>query len=99
MEVAHHLADDLGALPVRLVVRQPHFVHAEKNAAVHRFQPVSNIRQRASNDDAHRVINVRPLHFVFDVDGSLMEGESVVIYVLVCWGAALLSTDSMGSYR
>ena len=35
---------------------------------MHRLQTVANIGQRAADDHAHRVIEVRPPHLVFDVD-------------------------------
>ena len=87
MEIAHHFADNLGAFAIRLVVRQAHFVHAEQDAAVHGLQAVSDVRQRPPNDYAHRVINVRTLHFVFDIDRRLVERELTIVHGLV--GAAL----------
>ena len=72
MEVAHHLADDLGALPVAARRRQPHRLHAVQHAAMCRLQPVAHVGQRSSNDYAHGVIHVRPLHLVFDVDRDLV---------------------------
>jgi hypothetical protein len=75
MEVPHHLADDLRALAVAARRRQPHGLHAVQDAAVCGLQPVACIGQRSSNDHAHGVIHVRPLHFVFDVDGALPRNE------------------------
>ena len=71
MKFAQHFADNLGALAGGPVGREAHFVHAEKNAAMNRLQTVANIRQRAAHDHAHRVIEVRPLHLVFDIDGDV----------------------------
>src|SRR5262249_22945848 len=70
MEIAHHLADDLGALAVGAVAGQAHQPHAVQHAAMRRLQAVADVRQRSSNDHAHGVIHVRPLHFVFDVYGN-----------------------------
>ena len=70
MVVAHHLADDLRALAVAACGRQPHGLHAVEHAAVRRLQAVPDVRQRAPDDYAHRVIHVRALHLVFDVDGN-----------------------------
>ena len=39
------------------------------------LEAVAGVGQRSSNDHAHGVIHVRPLHFVFDVDGVLVCGE------------------------
>ena len=75
VEVAHHLADDLGALAVAARRRQPHRLHAVQHAAMRRLQPVAHVGQRSSNDYAHGVIHVRPLHFVFDVDGDVSGDE------------------------
>src|ERR1700722_3622915 len=69
MEFAQTFADDLGALAGRPVRREAHLVHAEKNAAMHGFQTVADVGKSAPHDHAHRVIEVRTLHFVFDVDG------------------------------
>src|SRR5208283_567092 len=49
---------------------------------VHRLQPVANIRQRPAHDYAHGVIQVRPLHFVFDI------GRYEVL-IAPCWGRTL----------
>jgi hypothetical protein len=70
MEIAHHLADDLRALAVATRRPQTHGLHAVQDAAMRRLQPIARVGQRSSNDYAHGVIHVRPLHFVFDVDGG-----------------------------
>src|SRR5882724_12293406 len=75
MEVAHHLADDLRALAVAAVRREAHRLHAVQHAAVRRLEAVAGIGQRSSNDYAHGVIHVRPLHFVFDVDRVVLRYE------------------------
>ena len=69
--VADDLADDLRALAVRPVGRQAHLPHRVKHAPVRRLQTVTHVRQRPPDDHAHRVIHVRALHLVFDVDGKL----------------------------
>ena len=76
MEVAHHLADDLRALAIAARRRQPHRLHAVQHAAMRRLQAVAGVGQRSSNDYAHGVIHVRPLHLVFDVDGVLVQRRS-----------------------
>jgi hypothetical protein len=73
MEVTHHLANDLGALAVPARRRQPHRLHAVEHAPVCGLESVAGVGQGASDDHAHRVIHVRTLHFVFDVDGVLSE--------------------------
>ncbi len=68
MELAENFADDLGALPGRAVRSETHLAHTEENAAMDGFQAVADIRQGSSHDYAHRVIHVRALHLVFDID-------------------------------
>jgi hypothetical protein len=66
--VADDLADDLRALPMRAVRGKAHLTHGEEDATVRRFQAVAHVGERAPDDHAHRVIQVRAAHFVFDVD-------------------------------
>src|ERR1039457_1354547 len=70
MVLAHHLAGDFGALGRGAVGGEPHFGHAEEDAAMHRFEAVADIGEGAADDHAHGVIQVRPLHLVFDIDGD-----------------------------
>ncbi len=102
MVVADDLADDLGALAIRAVRREPHLPHREQHAPVRRLQPVPNVRQRPPDDYAHRVIHVRALHLVFDVDGD-EGGKAAVVHrsgfrgsgfwVLGFQGSAVLGCD------
>ena len=69
MVLAQHFADDLGALHVLAIVQQAHVVHRVKNAAMHRLQAVAHIRQRAPDDDRHRIVEIRASHLLFNVDG------------------------------
>ena len=75
VEVAHHLADNLGALAVPAIARQSHVAHAVQHAPVRGLQAVADVGKRATDDHAHGVIHVRALHLVFDVDGNLRGGE------------------------
>ncbi len=65
----HDIAGDAGAFDVFLVPVHAHFGHAVEDTAVHRLQAVTNIRQRAADDHAHRVIEIGTLHFLHDGDG------------------------------
>ena len=48
--------------------KERQIVHRVKNAALRWLQSVARIRQRARNDDRHRVIEERPRYFVGDID-------------------------------
>ena len=75
--VADDFADDLRALAVGAVRRQAHLPHRVQHAAMRRLEAVADVGQRAPDDHAHRVIEVRAPHLVFDVDGdSLFGGHS-----------------------
>src|SRR4029078_962750 len=66
--VAHHLADDAGALDERPGPRQAVLTHRVQAAPVHRLEPVLDQRQRPADDHAHRVVDVGALHLLLDVD-------------------------------
>ena len=68
--LAHHLADDRGALAEGAGRRQAHLAHRVQDPAVDRLEAVADVRQRARDDDAHRVVEVRDAHLVLDADGS-----------------------------
>ncbi len=66
--LAHDVADDAGRLLVRLVRQVPRLEHAVEHPPVHRLQAVAHVGQRPPDDHAHRVVEVAPLHLLFDVD-------------------------------
>ena len=63
-----HFTDDARRLLVRLAARHAGALHRVEDAAVHRLQAVAHIGQRACDDDAHRIVDVRVLHLVFEID-------------------------------
>ena len=70
MVFAQHIADDVGAFPGGAIGVQPHRIHAVKDAPVHGLQAVAHVGQGAADDHAHGVIEIRPPHLVFDIDGN-----------------------------
>ena len=66
MVFAHHVADHAGRFHVFLVGRVALLVHRIEDAAMYGLEPVAHIRQRPRHDHAHRVIEIRTLHFVGD---------------------------------
>src|SRR5258708_6929573 len=70
MVVAHDVADDLGGLGVLLVELEAHLLHAVEDAAVDGLEAVADVGQSAANDDRHRVVEVRPAHLLFNIDGE-----------------------------
>ena len=55
MEIAHHVADDLGGLLERRAGIEPQQLHPVQDAAVHRLQPVARIGQRPVHDGGERI--------------------------------------------
>jgi hypothetical protein len=65
--LAHHLADDEGALAVRPGGLQRQVVHRVEHAAMDRLEPVADVGQRAADDHAHRVIEIGRAHLLREV--------------------------------
>ena len=68
--LAHHLADDRGALAVGARGAEPHLAHRVQDPAMDGLEAVAHVRERPRDDDAHRVVEVRDAHLVLDADGS-----------------------------
>ena len=66
--VAGSVAADFGALAVAAIGGQAEIVHGHQDAALHRLQAVAHIGQRARDDHAHGVVEIRLPHFRFDID-------------------------------
>ena len=73
--LADHVADDARGLLVGLVPVVAELAHREQHAAVHGLQAVAHVGQRAAHDHAHRVIEVRLLHLVFEIDVQDFAGD------------------------
>jgi hypothetical protein len=61
-DVSHHGR----ALLVRTVGHEPQLVHRIEDAAMHRLESVSHVRQGALDDDRHRVVEEGLPHLFFD---------------------------------
>ncbi len=68
VQLAHHLADDTGALHIAPVGPQAHLVHLGHDAPVHRLHAVAGVGQGPGVDHRVRVLEEGTLHFVDDVD-------------------------------
>ena len=76
VEVAHDVADDLGGLGELLVELEAHLLHAVEDAAVDGLEAVTDVGQGSADDDRHGVVEVRPAHLLFNVDGIEESGAS-----------------------
>ena len=76
MVVAHHVADDLGALAMLGVGREVLLPHRVEDAALHRLEPVAHVGQRARRDDRERVVEIARLRrFVQRYDRRAIAGS------------------------
>src|SRR5258705_149829 len=57
--VAGDVPGDLGGLSEGAVVEQVQLAHRHEDTAVHRLQSVADVRERARDDDRHRIVDVR----------------------------------------
>ena len=64
--LAHHVADDRGALRARARRPEALLAHRVEHPPVHGLQPVAHVGQRAPDDDGHRVVEVRRAHLVLE---------------------------------
>jgi hypothetical protein len=67
--VTHHGSDDIRALSVGPVGLQTGVVHREQDAAVNGLQAIPNVREGTPDDHAHRVVEIRGPHLVFQFLG------------------------------
>ncbi len=77
--LTQHLADDARALLVRLCRNVIDAHHAVQDAAVDGLETITHIREGTSHDDGHRIIDVRGLHLLLNVDFH----DSVVVKCLI----------------
>ena len=64
--LAEHIAHHRRRFLVGPAGHEAQLVHRVENPAVHRLESVAHIGQRARHDDAHRVVDERLLHLLFD---------------------------------
>jgi hypothetical protein len=70
MVIAHHVADDLGALAIRPAGDESALLAGVEDTAVNRLQAIADVGQSARDDDRHRIVEIARLHLVDDVDGG-----------------------------
>ena len=68
MVAAEHVADDLGAFDGLVGLGESALAHGVEDAAVAGFHAVADVRDGAADVHAQRVLQVRGVHDVFDVD-------------------------------
>ena len=109
MVAAEHVADDLGAFDGLVGLGESALAHGVEDAAVAGFHAVADVRDGAADVHAQRVLQVRGVHDVFDVDrehivrsvghaGSLSEkrkGLLMIIYIIIYHGNAFFSSARM----
>ena len=82
MEFADDVADRARRLLGLRRRRQAQFAHRVDDAALHRLQPVADLRQRAIENDVHRIVEVgllgvfleRLLFDAFEIQRNVLHG-------------------------
>ncbi len=74
---AEHVADHARTFDVGPVPNVVGLVHGEQDAAMYRFQAVTDIGERPPHDHAHRVIEVRAAHLLFEANRKRFFGELI----------------------
>src|SRR5580692_6981110 len=68
MVIARSVAANLGAFAVAAVRSEAEVIHGHEDAPLHGLEAVAHVGQRASDDHAHRVVEIRLLHLGFDIN-------------------------------
>ncbi len=68
MVFTHHVTGHTRGFAVRLVGRVAGLVHRVQNPPMHRLQPIPRIRQRAGDDNGHRIVQIGLAHLLLDRD-------------------------------
>ncbi len=79
MVLAHDFADDAGAFARGTTGAESHLLHGVQNAAMDGLESVANIGQRTADDDRERVVEIRPLHLLFNIDGLNIESAGTTV--------------------
>ena len=67
MVLTDDVAHDASRFLVGLVVGVAQLVHGVQNAPMHGLKPVAGIRERASDNHAHRVVQIGRAHLIDEV--------------------------------
>ena len=95
--VAHHVADDLGALQEAAVRVEPQLAHGVEDAPVHGLQAVAHVGQRAVHDGRQRIGEVALLQRILEVDRLDAVGAGQNWFV--AHGHGLARADAPGKPR
>ena len=66
----NHITNDTSGLLIRLIPVVVQFVHSTQDSAVNGFQAISDVGQRAADNNAHRIIHVGLFELVLDINGE-----------------------------
>jgi hypothetical protein len=89
--LTHDVADNTRTLAELLVWTVSAIEHCVNNAAVNWLHSIANVWKCATNDNAHRVVEVASLHFDLKVN---------LLYVVVSlWGSGFVCHDLISSSR
>ena len=81
VELTEHVADDTRRLTRRLVRIEIQLgAHVVEDTAMHGLQTVPHIGKRTRHDDRHRIVDVRRLHLLFDIDRNDTSCQTCILF-------------------
>ena len=87
MEVAHRVADDLGAFAELALRLEAELLHGVEQPPMHRLQPVAHVGQRAVHDGGERISEVALFQRLAQIDGldrPLQNQAAAVLFPMRC---------------
>ena len=81
VELTEHVADDTRRLTGRFVgVEVELRAHIVEDTAVHGLHAVAHVGKRTRHDDRHRIVDVRRLHLLFDIDRNDTSCQTCILF-------------------
>jgi hypothetical protein len=75
MVFTNHIANDTGRFLIGSVPGVVELMHGKEHSAVNRFQTISGIWERSSNDHTHGVIEITATHLLLKANGQCFFSE------------------------
>ena len=81
--VAEDLADHGGTFPISNARSEIQIPHRVQDAAMNDFQAVARVRNGATDDDAHRIVEIRSSHLVLDAHRVQVGGTGLAFHAKI----------------
>ena len=75
----HDFTDDSRRFDGRMTFGKPQLLHSVKNSAVDRLETVADIRDGASDIDTQRILQIRSMHNILNMNGIILHRDVIDI--------------------